>query len=378
MSLECPNCSEKFNDDENLIPKILKCGDTICIKCLKELSENEEITCPICSKKTNQKIEDTPTNKYAIQLRKSTFCDNCTNEYSNTFNGERIPKVLKCGDTFCLQCINSLSKNDIIICPFCKIESDVNVKDMPVNKLIIDSVGHSNININYLPDKKIEIKDLSYQYSIGLMGESNGGKTSISHYFHTGQPFEGRPLSTVGFDYHFKYITIDKDIVKVTLLDTAGQERFGSMSAGCLRGVHGLLLVFALTINPDDNLYFKWKSSNGEEKKEIEEEFTQKKFKTLEFWLEQFYQFNQQEKRIIYLIGNKVDDINNRDIQKKDAQKFAKEHELTYFETSAKTGENINNVFENLIIELIKLYPKKIERRGTKLKIKKHKKKYFC
>ena len=277
MSLECPNCSEKFNDDENLIPKILKCGDTICIKCLKELSENEEITCPICSKKTNQKIEDTPTNKYAIQLRKSTFCDNCTNEYSNTFNGERIPKVLKCGDTFCLQCINSLSKNDIIICPFCKIESDVNVKDMPVNKLIIDSVGHSNININYLPDKKIEIKDLSYQYSIGLMGESNGGKTCITHYFHTGESLVNSAISTIGFDYYYKYISINKKLVKVSLLDTAGQERFGSISAGALRGVHGLLLVFALTLNAHQPNYEKWKSLKGEEKKAFEEEFTKKK-----------------------------------------------------------------------------------------------------
>ena len=62
---------------------------------------------------------------------KSTFCDNCTNEYSNTFNGERIPKVLKCGDTFCLQCINSLSKNDRSIkcqkavTDFCKQIEDV-------------------------------------------------------------------------------------------------------------------------------------------------------------------------------------------------------------------------------------------------------------
>ena len=252
---------------------------------------------------------------------------------------------------------------------------------IPDNQCIINIAEHElYTNIKYISDKNIVPKDLCYQFSIGLMGESAGGKTSITHYFQTGKSFVINPIATYGFDYHYKYISINKKFVKVSLWDTAGQEKFRCMSAGALRGVHGLLLVFSLAIETNNQNYEKWMKSKGEEKKQLEEEFTQNKFKALEFWLGQFYQFNQLNKRVIYLIGNKIDDKKKRIIKKKDAQKFADEHNLFYFETSAKTGENIFNVFENLIIDLIELYPSKIERLGQPLDIYKikRKKKGFC
>ena len=231
---------------------------------------------------------------------------------------------------------------------------------MPDNLCIIYLAEHElYTNVKYLSEKSISPKELGYLFSLGLMGETHGGKTSITHYFHTGESLENS-ISTIGYDFHYKFISINNKFVKVNLLDTAGQERFGSLAAGALRGVHGLLLVVGLTIVNNHRNYEKWKHSKGEEKAQIEEEILQEKIKALEFWLEQFYQFNQQEKRVIYLIGNKIDDKENRIIKKKDVQKFAEEHELKYFETSAKTGQNIYNVFENLILDLIKIYPNKM------------------
>ena len=374
MSLECPLCGEEFKEDEKCLPKLLKCGDTLCINCIKEKCETEKIICPLCEQNTNQTIEDIPTNKYAIQLKKSILCDKCLQEYSHTLNGERIPKVLKCGDTFCLACLKGLYKEGKIRCPFCGIESTDDIKEFPINKCITEKAENELLNnVKYLTKKNLDLKDLNHQFSLGLMGESNGGKTCITHYFHTGESLVNSAISTIGFDYYYKYISINKKLVKVSLLDTAGQERFGSISAGALRGVHGLLLVFALTIDRNDtNVYDKWKSLEGEEKKALEEEITKKKIAALEFWLEQFEQFNQQEKRVIYLIGNKVDDEENRIVKKKDAKAFAVKYNLKYFETSAKTGYNIFKVFENLIIDLIELYPKKIEKRGTMLTKERH------
>lgn len=370
MQFECPVCLEDFKDGKDLTPKVLKCGDTLCSKCIRQLTKNDEITCPLCNQKTSQKVEEMPTNKYANLAKKSIICNNCFEEYSNTFNGEKAPKILKCGDTLCLKCINNLMKDGKITCPFCKTESTEDIKDIPINKSILDSAENElYINTKYLNEKNIDIKDLNYQFSIGLMGEPDGGKTSITHYFHTGEPFEESPVSTVGFDYHYKYMSVDKKIIKVTLWDTAGQERFSSLSAGALRGVHGLLLVFAVSIENNHSKYNKWKNSEGEEKKKFEEDFTEKKFQTVEFWLDQFNQFNQQEKRVIYLIGNKVDDVENRIVKEKDALQFAKSHEIKYFETSAKTGKNIFKVFKNIIIDLIEIYPNKLQKRGTVIKI---------
>ena len=78
------------------------------------------------------------------------------------------------------------------------------------------------------------------------MGESGGGKTSINHFFRTGEAVEDL-LSTIGFDYTYKFIKCKEKTVKLSLLDTAGQEKFMSLAAGALKGAYGLLLVFSLT-----------------------------------------------------------------------------------------------------------------------------------
>ena len=139
-----------------------------------------------------------------------------------------------------------------------------------------------------------------------------------------------------------------------------------SMAAGALKGVYGLLLVFSLTPlwNNDEE---KYKNANEEERKLIEANYTQKTFDQITFWLNQFYQFNTIDKSIIYLLGNKVDDEKNRIIKYKDAKKFANENNLKYYETSAKTGKNINKVFFDLTIDLLKVFPNIIEKKKINL-----------
>ena len=75
-------------------------------------------------------------------------------------------------------------------------------------------------------------------------------------------------------------------------------------------------------------------------------------------------------KVFIYLIGNKVDDEENRIIRYKDAKKFANEQGLKYYETSAKTGKNINKVFFDLVIELLRIFPNTIEKKKIKIDLK--------
>ena len=115
---------------------------------------------------------------------------------------------------------------------------------------------------------------------------------------------------------------------------------------------------------------FIYKKSNKEERKKIEDKYTEKVFKGLKFWLNQFRQFNTIDKSVIYLIGNKVDDEENRIIRYKDAKKFANEQGLKYYETSAKTGKNINKVFFDLVIELLRIFPNTIEKKKIKIDLK--------
>ncbi len=273
---------------------------------------------------------------------------------------------MQCGDTFCSKCLKSKNSSEIICC-FCGNKTTEKVDDLRVNKIIIEKLEEEIINTMKYIDNKIEINKIDNQYSVGLMGETGGGKTSINNFFRTGEAVEN-VLTTIGFDYTFKFIKCKEKTVKLSLMDTAGQEKFMSLSAGALKGVYGLLLVFSLTPLWKDDESEKYKNSNDEERKVIEKNYTQKTFDQLTFWLNQFYQFNTIDKRIIYLLGNKVDDEKNRIIKYKDAKKFANENNLKYYETSAKTGKNINKVFFDLVIDLLKVFPNKIEKKNINLK----------
>lgn len=367
MSFECPICLEEFNiKSPDHIPKIIKCGDTLCSKCLKNFYQNGKINCPVCKKTINEIIEDVRTNNYALNNNNKIICELCLKEYTSSFKSEKTPKTLKCGDTLCLDCLKKHYKKNQIVCPFCRKKNKEKLDEIPVNKCAIELVEKELLNNkNYLNDDSIiNNKEFDYEFSIGLMGDSGVGKTSIVHYFYKGEPADNL-ASTVGFEFHFKYLLIDGKKIKIRLWDTAGQECYRSLAAGMLRGVHAALLVFSLA-NPyvpnegdfdkDSNkLYYEWKNSDDDKKKMIEKDLTEKTFGQIKSWLNQYNDFNQEKNRLVYLIGNKVDDVENRVINKDEMQSFAEKHSLKYIETSAITGENIDKIFRELSLDLMEI-----------------------
>ena len=356
---ECGLCLEDFKDEPERIPKIMKCGHSFCVKCINSLIRDEAIICPICKSIIAEQIDEMPINKFALQPKKNLFCEICLEGYSNDPNSKKLPRILKCGDTFCTECLEKSRINDKIICPSCKAESCEKVDNLYINNCVIEEYENEiTLNFKYMKEKDIDIKNLDFNFSVGLMGESAGGKTSIAHYFYTEKYLGPDTVSTIGIDYHFKFAKYKDKTIKIILWDTAGQEKFNSVSAHKLRGVQALLLVFSLT--PINHIVEEeYREAEGEEKLKIQKEYTQKAFKDVLFWLTQFKTFNNLDKRIIFLIGNKCDDTESRIINYEDATSFAKKHKLIYFETSAKTGQNIKKVFENLSLKLMELYPKK-------------------
>ena len=157
---------------------------------------------------------------------------------------------------------------------------------------------------------------------ISLLGDQNVGKTCICGAF-LGLDFIGDTLSTIGKDKMEASMKMeDGEEMKLVIWDTAGQERFQSIALSSIKNSQGIIVVFDVT--------------------------SKKSFNNVLRWLEQINE--KTNSVIIVLFGNKCD-MEEREVSKEEAEKFAKEHNLIYFETSAKTKLNINEGFSKIANE---------------------------
>ena len=273
-----------------------------------------------------------------------TICDICMEEYDDNDKSEKCPRILLCGHSFCTTCLKKIKlKNKNMICPTCR-EIDIReINKITINRAIYDLIWEKKqkINNNFIDNNDItnnniihkENKILTSDYKtdfllkIALIGDASTGKTSLSRCFINGPlKNEVNYQITVGLDFFTKIIECGNYLIKLQLWDTAGQERYQSLTSGYLKGVHGCIIVFDVTKR---NTFEKIKS-----------------------WINLFSEFNNYNKNII-IVGNKKDK-ENRVISNIEAQNFCFQNNLSYFETSAITGENVFNSFQflaNLIIK---------------------------
>ena len=193
-----------------------------------------------------------------------------------------------------------------------------------------------------------------------LIGDSLVGKTCLIQRYVNGT-FKDDYITTVGLDYHTKLEIINNLNVSVKLWDTAGQERFKALTASFFRNAEGVVIAYDVT--------------NSES------------FDNLKFWISSI-KTNLFEKNIfipIIIIGNKIDLEDMREISKDVASTFAKENKFKYFETSAKTGEGVDEAFRDLVNQVLANLDKNeegtIERKSIKIeenKDDKQKKKGCC
>ena len=290
----------------------------------------------------------------------SIICEICMEEYQNSFHSEKTPRILECGDTFCTECLKKIKeKNNTIICPVCRAESSEEIEKIRVNKFVINQVEKKILSaVRYLDldNEEINMNKIDFKFSIALLGESGVGKTCIGNFYQTGKAFQVSPIATVAIDHSYKYLSIHSKTVLITLWDTAGQEKYKSLATGYIRGVDAIIIVFSL-INFDNKIeYEKYKTKSEEEKNKIKEDYKIKTFGEIEYWIKHCRQINVQKNQIIYLVGNKAEKKEYRLIDAEDAQNYANANKIKYYETSAKTGEKINEMFNSLALDLIKIY----------------------
>ena len=171
---------------------------------------------------------------------------------------------------------------------------------------------------------------MSYDGKCQLLtiGDSTVGKTSIlSRYANN--IFSSNYLATVGLDNFTKDEIIDGKTIRIKIWDTAGQEKFHSLAKGFFHNAQGIMIVYDVT--------------NSET------------YQNLKYWTQSIktHMWNDIDKIEVIIIGNKIDST-DREVNKQEAEAFCSELGYPYFETSAKTGENVNTTIQFLVRNVLK------------------------
>lgn len=130
----------------------------------------------------------------------------------------------------------------------------------------------------------------------------------------------------LGIDFKIKIINLENKLIKLQIWDTAGQERFRTITKTYYKGAHGIILTYDVT--------------------------DEKSFKSITNWIKQIEQ-NAQTNVCKVLVGNKCDKP-DRKVSEEEGQKLASDYNMSFFETSAKSNQNVNETFTFLTKEILK------------------------
>ena len=162
-------------------------------------------------------------------------------------------------------------------------------------------------------------------FKILIIGESGVGKTCFLLRYAENS-FVANHLLTIGIDFKIKVINIENKLIKLQIWDTAGQDRFKSITKTYYKGAHGILLVYDVT--------------------------ERESFLKIQHWMKQI-ETHAKGNVCKVLVGNKCDKT-ERQISEEEGKKCACDNHINFYETSAKTGLNVDEVFMFITKEIVK------------------------
>ena len=163
-----------------------------------------------------------------------------------------------------------------------------------------------------------------YIVKIGIVGNYSIGKTSFLNSYIQQESVNSQ-LSTIGVDFRSKIYNYHNKEYKLNIWDTAGQEQFSSIVRSYLRELDAIIIMYDIT--------------------------DKRTFKDVKKWIDEV-EFLNKKKVIKYIVGNKSDLENYRQVSIRDAKLFSKEYQINFSETSIRNIPSINLVFDKIIEDI--------------------------
>ena len=183
---------------------------------------------------------------------------------------------------------------------------------------------------------------------ISLIGDYGVGKSSIVHSFINDEIANKNIPSTIGVEYNSKYIKINSDHLKITIWDTAGLERFRSITRAYYIKANIFFIIYDVS--------------------------NRKTFDNLNYWYDEIKRLSGKN-ILISLIGNKSD-LSIRNVSYQEGKKFAEKNNIFFEEVNNNEINKINLIFYNMCKEFINKFT--ISNEDSIILTKNKPKKYCC
>ena len=200
----------------------------------------------------------------------------------------------------------------------------------PVIPKLVAISGANNVQRSLDKIQQVKIKSGEYAFKLILGGDGAVGKTSMVHRYVEDE-FATDYKSTIGTSIMKKECTFKEleSVVRFVIWDLAGQAQFKRVRQSYLSNAEAGILVYDVTNrssfeNIDKNWYLEVKKASPN--------------------------------IALILVGNKIDLESEREVTHEEGEELAQKLALTYIETSAKTGENINDAFKMLALQIIRKF----------------------